>query len=147
VAIYGASYGGYAAMAGLIFTPELYKCGINYVGVVDPLAMIDDIPVQRRFSRALMYELIGNPKTESAYLREISPLEHLNRLRAPVLLAYGGLDQRVKIDQGRALSGELTRLKKPHVTIIEDDEGHGFQHLTPRLRLYRKMEDFLRKNL
>ena len=149
IAIYGASYGGYAALMGLITTPELYRCGISYAGVTD----LGDVVKrgEQRFRlpdvRLLFEETIGDLKADKERLRETSPLANTDKINAPVFLAYGKLDPRVPFGEGRDLARELKRKGKQFVLMVKDDEGHGFQKEENKIEFYRKVDEFLKENL
>lgn len=147
IAIYGASYGGYAAMAGLVFTPELYRCGINYVGVTDVQLLFSTVPREDRFRLLYRAHLVGDPKSDAELLMRISPVNHIEKLRAPVMLAYGFRDSRVDIKHARKLIAELKRLNKSHEAMIADNEGHGFFRPKNVIAYYTRMEAFLARNM
>ncbi len=145
VAIYGASYGGYAALAGVTFTPELYRCAINYVGVSD-LNLITSWARGRsgRGDDMFYREKVGDDK-EYKYNR--SPLNFVERIRVPTLHAYGFNDPRVVIENWTRLEAKLKQFKKPYEIIIQGNEGHGFQNESGRIGFYAKLEAFLDKNM
>jgi dipeptidyl aminopeptidase/acylaminoacyl peptidase len=143
VCIYGASYGGYAALAGVTFTPELYRCAVNYVGVSN-LRLIASV-ARHRDRGSLLFDKtrVG----EGAMLDERSPVNYVENIRVPTLHAYGDNDVRVIQDHWFALETALKRYHKPYEYITESKEGHGFGHTDSRLRFYGLMEKFLAKNL
>ncbi len=143
VAIVGASYGGYAALAGVTFTPDLYCCAVNYVGVSD-LTIITSWA--RRPDPQHLYEKnwIGDDKT---YLYERSPVNFVQNIRVPILNAYGENDPRVDLDHWKRLKAQLDRYGKPYEFVQEGNEGHGFRHESARVGFYRRVEEFLAKNL
>jgi dipeptidyl aminopeptidase/acylaminoacyl peptidase len=145
VAIYGASYGGYAALAGLTFTPELYRCGINYVGVSDLGAQIADYKI----SFSPYYQLFASQQVgdDRAYLHDRSPVNFVQNIRAPLLNAYGYNDARVDIRQWKLLEPALKKYGKTYEIIINDKEGHGFQNEAARLDFYHRLEAFLARHL
>ena len=150
IAIYGASYGGYAALVGLEFTPELYRCGISYAGVTDVPDLIKSFEQRaslRAVIRLLTTEAIGDRRADKAQLKDVSPQNHVDRIQAPVLLAYGELDPRVPISQGRSLARELKKHGKKFELIVKPDEGHGFFKEENKIEFYRKVDDFLKENL
>lgn len=144
VAIYGASYGGYAALAGLTFTPELFKCGVNYVGVSDLRYLTswtaDDAKATRRFYESWV-------ALDSAKLAARSPVNFVERIRVPSLHIYGLNDPRVKIEHWRRLEAELKKHDKPYEFIEAKDEGHGFYGEANRIAYYKKLEEFFARNL
>ncbi len=147
VAIYGGSYGGYATMAGLVFTPELYRCGVNIAGVTDIDTFIKRPEAQTRASRVWATHAIGDVKREKEQLEEVSPLNHVDRIQAPVFLAYGGQDERVPISQGKRLAEELRKHGKSFELMVKDEEGHGFLREENRIEFYRRVDAFLKEHL
>lgn len=145
VAIMGASYGGYAALAGVTFTPELYCCAVNYVGVSD-LNLITSW-AEGRFSRGndMFYrEWVGDDRE---YKFNRSPLNFVDRIRVPTFHAYGFNDPRVKIENWTRLEAKLKQHNKPYESIIQDDEGHGFRNEKGRIDYYARLEAFLAKHM
>jgi dipeptidyl aminopeptidase/acylaminoacyl peptidase len=145
VAIYGASYGGYATLAGLTFTPELYRCGINYVGVSDLGAQVANFKISRSPTAQLFATArMGDDRT---YLHDRSPVNFVQNIRVPLLNAYGFNDARVDIRQWKLLEPELKKYGKTYEIIINDKEGHGYYNEKARLNFYHRMDDFLAKYL
>ncbi|MDI1251495.1 MAG: S9 family peptidase [Lacunisphaera sp.] len=147
VLIAGASYGGYATMAGLVYTPELYCAGINYVGVVDinnliPKAMPADL-MHWRHTR------LGNPgdSADRKRVHDTSPVHFAERVRVPLLMAYGKNDPRVTIDQAYDIERALKRSNVPYELIIEKDEGHGFRMEEKRIAFYKRIDAFLKQHV
>lgn len=146
ICIYGASYGGYATMAGLTFTPELYKCGINYVGVTDVGLLFDSMPRHWEPQKEVMKEQIGDPK-DKEFMNSISPLAHVENIQAPLFIVHGRRDPRVVIEHADDLRKAMRKLDKPFEWMVKANEGHGFQKEENRLELYRRMDKFLEKHL
>ena len=143
VAIYGASYGGYATLAGLTFTPELYRCGINYVGPSDMLIQISDYKISRdAFARLFASQRVGDG---NAFLHDRSPVNFVERIRVPLLNAYGYNDPRVNIKQWEVLEPKLKQFGKSYEIRIEKNEGHGFHNESNRIAFYKAVEAFLGK--
>ena len=147
IAIYGASYGGYATLAGLAFTPELYACGVDYVGVSNIFTLLETLPPYWEWGRQMMYEMIGNPETEKELLEAASPLFHIDQIKAPLFVAQGANDQRVKQAESDQIV-EALRTKGIDVPyMLKDDEGHGFYNEENQFDFYREMEKFLAQHL
>lgn len=144
VCIYGASYGGYAALAGVTFTPELYKCAVNYVGVSD-LTYLGREDGASRIRLDIFHNAWIHPDMEE--LRRRSPANYVANIRVPTLHAYGENDPRVDIRHWKRLKAELDKHKKPYEYLREGDEGHGFSNAEARIRFYTRLEQFLGKNL
>ena len=147
VAIYGASYGGYAVLAGLAFTPELYCCGIDYCGVSNLFTFMNTIPPYWKPMLEMMYEQVGNPETDHDLLAAASPALHADKIRVPLFIAQGANDPRVN----KAESDQMVEaLRKNGVEIeymVKENEGHGFHNQENRFDFYRAMEKFLTKYL
>lgn len=147
IGIYGASYGGYATLAGVTFTPNLYACGVDYVGVSNIFVLLNTIPPYWELGRQMLYEMIGDPEKDKALLKEVSPVFHVDQIKAPLFIAQGANDPRVK----KAESDQVVEaLKKRDIDVpymVKDNEGHGFHNEENRFDFYRAMEKFLHKYL
>ncbi len=151
VCIYGASYGGYATLAGLTMTPDLYQCGIDYVGVVD-LEMLEkwDTKHDREGGiTAWFHHAIGNPDNpeDRARMKKTSPVNLLSKLDDPLFIIHGRRDPRVEIAQAEKLMDRLDDLNKPYIKLIKKKEGHGFRREKNKLELYKMMDKFLKEHL
>ena len=154
VCIAGASYGGYATMAGLVFTPDLYRCGINSIGVTDQLQLLDNFA--RRASRFQSWDeepLLewGDLSTEEGqkYAKEISPILHVDNMKAPVLILHGSNDYVVPVFHARDLISKLDRLGKTYDSMFQAYEGHCVVSCgeLANLEYLNKQEEFLNKYL
>lgn len=145
VAIYGASYGGYAAMAGVTSTPELYRCAVNYVGAVDMTYLGRRDQGGNPRMNEMFYEIWVHPDMEE--LKRRSPVNHVEAIRVPTLHAYGENDPRVEFRHWKKLKAELDRHHKPYEVVNQVDEGHGFAAPSARIKFYLRLEEFLRKHL
>ena len=139
--IFGASYGGYAALEGAVKEPDLYRCAIGYVGVYDLRLMSTrgDIP-QSAFGTNYLKLVLGDDSDE-LYAR--SPIAHLDRLKAKTMLIVGGADRRVPPIHGESLHAALQARKIEHVWVYEGMEGHGYYDEKHVADLYAKLLDFL----
>ena len=149
IAIAGASYGGYATLMGLLQNPELFRAGINWVGVTDPGLMFSvgwsDVSEQsKRYGYAT---LIGDPVADAELFKTISPLAQAARIKQPLLMAYGGWDVRVPIVHGE----KFRDANKPHNPQLEwvvyPEEGHGWHKPETRLDFWGRVERFLAQHL
>lgn len=147
VAIYGGSYGGYAVLAGLSFTPELYACGVDYVGVSNLLTFLKSIPPYWKPYLEMLHKMAGDPQTDKELFEEISPLFHADNIRVPLLVAQGAKDPRVNINESNQIVAALRKRKIPVTYLVKQNEGHGFRNQENRLDFYRAMEKFLAKHL
>jgi len=147
VAIYGGSYGGYAVLAGLTKTPELYACGIDYVGVSNLFTFMQTIPPYWKPFLSMMYEMVGDPERDRAMLTERSPALNAERIRAPLLIAQGARDPRVAKDESDQMVAALKARGIEVPYIVKDNEGHGFHNEENRFEFYEAMEAFLARHL
>ncbi len=143
IAIYGASYGGYATLAGITLTPELYCCAIDYVGVANMFTFMKTIPPYWEPMRQMFYEMVGDPVKDSLMLAEVSPAFHADRIRCPLLVAQGANDPRVNINESNQMVEALKNRGVSVEYIVKDNEGHGFYNQENQFDFYRAMEKFL----
>ncbi|GHV44402.1 peptidase [Synergistales bacterium] len=147
LAIYGGSYGGYSALAGATFTPDLYSCAVSYVGPSNIFTLLNSIPPYWEPLRDMEYEMVGDPVKDKALLEEVSPVFHADKIKIPLLVAQGANDPRVK----RAESDQIVEAVKKNgqdvVYLVKDNEGHGFHNEENRFDFYRAMEEFFRAHL
>ena len=147
VCIYGASYGGYATMAGLTYTPELYKCGINYVGVTDIPLLFKTAPDSWAAGEEQMKIMVGDPDTEKEFLEQWSPSHHADKIQAAVFMAYGAQDPRVSIKHAKVMEKALKKSGVDYELMVKRDEGHGFRKEENRYDFYGEMDKFLAEHL
>ena len=147
VAIYGASYGGYAALAGVTFTPDLYACAVDYVGVSNLLTFMQTIPPYWKPMLDMMYEMVGDPVAERDQMIACSPVFHADRIRVPLLIAQGANDPRVNKAESDQMVEALRRRGIEVEYMVKDNEGHGFSNQENRFDFYRAMERFFAKYL
>ena len=147
IGIYGGSYGGYATLAGLVYTPDLYAAGVDYVGVSNLFTFIKAIPPYWKPYLEMLYEMIGHPEKDKDLLTAASPVFHSDKIKVPLLIAQGANDPRVN----KAESDQMVEaLKKRGIEvpyIVKTNEGHGFSNEENRFEFYRAMEEFLGKHL
>lgn len=147
IAIYGGSYGGYATLAGLTFTPDLYACGIDYVGVSNLFTFMQTIPPYWRPMLEMMYEQVGHPEHNADQLAATSPALHADKIKVPLFVAQGANDPRVN----KAESDQMVEALRQRGVVVEymvkDNEGHGFHNQENRFDFYRAMERFLKAHL
>ncbi len=148
--IMGASYGGYAVMMGLARDPERWRCGINYAGVTDINMMFDVTWSDMSNSDFLRYsakEMIGDPVKDAAMFKAYSPLENAAKIKAPVLMAYGGEDVRVPRVHGERMRDALLKQGTPVEWVVYEEEAHGFLLESNRYDFYSRVAKFLDANL
>ncbi|MFN3529947.1 MAG: S9 family peptidase [Bacteroidia bacterium] len=147
IAIYGGSYGGYAVLAGLAFTPDLYACGIDYVGVSNLFTLMQTIPPYWEQGREMFYEMIGHPQKDSLHYVEASPVFHADKITKPLMVVQGAMDPRVKKSESDQIVEALAARGIEVDYILREDEGHGFRKQENRIALYESIEQFLARHL
>jgi dipeptidyl aminopeptidase/acylaminoacyl peptidase len=147
VAIFGGSYGGYAALAGVTFTPDLYRCAVDIVGPSNLKTLIETIPPYWQPQIALFHQRVGNPETDADFLWSRSPLSRAASIKTPLLIAQGANDPRVKQAESEQIVAALRDAGIDHEYMLFPDEGHGFAKPENRLRFYAAAERFLARHL
>ena len=151
VCIYGASYGGYAVMAGITFTPDMYKCAVNYVGVTDLELLWETMPPQWEIFEEQQKVDIGDPEKDKELLKARSPLNFVDRIKTPLYIVHGVRDWRVDIEHARKLRRELEKVGKKegedYYWMVKADEGHGFVGEANRVELYKELDKFFKTYL
>ncbi|WP_052667719.1 alpha/beta hydrolase family protein [Nitriliruptor alkaliphilus] len=147
VAIYGGSYGGYAALAGVTFTPDRFACAVDLVGPSNLKTLIESVPPYWAPMIAQFHNRVGNPETEEAFLWERSPLSKADQVARPLLIAQGANDPRVKQAESEQFVAALTEQGIDHEYLLFEDEGHGFVKPENKMRFYAATESFLAKHL
>jgi dienelactone hydrolase len=147
VAIYGGSYGGYAALAGATFTPDLFRCAVDIVGPSNLKTLIETIPPYWAPMIAQFHRRVGDPDKDADFLWSRSPLSRVGDIRIPLLIAQGANDPRVKQDESEQIVAALTEAGIDHEYLLFPDEGHGFAKPENRLRFYAAAERFLARHL
>ena len=147
VAIYGASYGGYAVLEGLVKTPDLYAAGVDYVGVSNLFTFFKTIPPYWAPYLEMMYEMVGHPEKDKDWFQEHSPALNADKIVKPLLVAQGAKDPRVNINESNQIVEALRKRGVEVVYIVKENEGHGFQNEENRFDFYEAMEKFLNTHL
>jgi dipeptidyl aminopeptidase/acylaminoacyl peptidase len=147
VAIYGGSYGGYAALVGAAFTPELFRCAVDIVGPSNLKTLIETIPPYWAPMIAQFHNRVGDPAMDEDFLWSRSPLSRVRDIRIPLLIAQGANDPRVKQAESEQIVAALTEAGIDHEYMLFPDEGHGFAKPENRLRFYAAAERFLARYL
>lgn len=145
VVIMGGSYGGYATLAGLAFTPDVYAAGVDIVGPSNLFTLLDSVPAYWEAARAFLYGMVGDPKTEEGKKRmqEASPLFSVDKINKPLLIVQGANDPRVKQAEADQIVIALRDKGKKVNYILADDEGHGFRKPVNSMAMYAETEKFL----
>ena len=147
VAIYGGSYGGYAALAGLAFTPELYAAGVDYVGVSNLFTFMNTIPPYWRPQLPKFQDMVGHPEKDKERLTRTSPALHADKIRVPLMVVQGARDPRVNKAESDQMVEALRKRGVEVPYIVKDNEGHGFRNDENQFEFYGAMESFLGKHL
>lgn len=153
ICIYGGSYGGYATLMGVIKEPDLYQCGVGYVGVYDLPWFRDgdgnDWSRQtgrdaREGREQWMSAFVGD---DMEALKEVSPVHNVDKIKADLFIVHGGSDVRVVLGHAERLRDALDAIGKDYEWLVKDEEGHGFQNVDNREELYNKMLAFFEKHI
>lgn len=148
IAIMGGSFGGYLALAGVTFEPDLYRCAVTECGVFDWEYFIKSKRSDGRPGEyAMLVDRLGKPGRDHDRLEEISPLAHVDQIRVPVFIAHGRDDNIVDVVQSKKLAAALKKNRIPHETFFRSLEGHGFYSYKDRVDYYHRVEAFLAANL
>jgi dipeptidyl aminopeptidase/acylaminoacyl peptidase len=147
VAIYGGSYGGYCTLAGLAFTPDLYACGVDYVGVSNLFTFLNTIPPYWKPMLEMMYEMVGHPEHDKELLESASPVYHVDKMKAPLFVVQGVKDPRVNIDESDQIVNALRAKGIDVPYLVKENEGHGFHNEENKFEFYELFEQFLEKHL
>jgi len=147
IAIMGGSYGGYATLVGLTFTPDVFACGVDIVGPSNIITLMQSIPPYWEPIRKNFYHRVGNLDTETDFLKARSPLFFVDRIEKPLLIGQGANDPRVKQAESEQIFDAMKQAGKPVEYVVYSDEGHGFARPENRLHFYAIAEEFLAKYL
>ena len=147
LAIFGGSYGGYAALAGATFTPDLYACAVSYVGPSNIFTLLETIPPYWKPMIEMEYEEIGDPVKDKELLEEISPVFHAENIKIPLFIAQGANDPRVNKAESDQIVEAVRKAGKEVIYMVKENEGHGFHNEENRFDFYRQMEEFFKKYL
>ncbi|MBB4823252.1 dipeptidyl aminopeptidase/acylaminoacyl peptidase [Sporosarcina luteola] len=147
IGIYGTSFGGYATLAGIAFTPDLYAAAVDNVGVANLFTLLETIPPYWETMRQDLYKKMGHPEDDKELLEAVSPVFHADKMKTPLFIAQGANDPRVN----RAESDQMVEaLQKRGVEVkymLKENEGHGFHNEENRIEFYNAMIEFLDKHL
>jgi dipeptidyl aminopeptidase/acylaminoacyl peptidase len=149
IAIYGASYGGYATLAGVTYTPDLYAAAVDYVGVSNMFTFMNTIPPYWKPYLDQFHEMVGDPKNpkDSLLLAEVSPALHVDKIKTPLFIAQGANDPRVNKAESDQMVAAFKKRGVDVEYMVKNDEGHGFHNQSNQYDFYGAMEKFLDKHL
>ncbi|MED4454004.1 S9 family peptidase [Metabacillus fastidiosus] len=147
IGIYGASFGGYATLAGITFTPDLYKAAVDYVGVSNIFTLLDTVPPYWETMRNMFYERVGHPEKDKELLTAVSPVFHADKIKTPLFVAQGANDPRVNKAESDQIVEALRKRGVDVEYMVKDNEGHGFANEENRIEFYNAMIKFLDSHL
>ncbi|RCJ19382.1 peptidase S9 [Nostoc sp. ATCC 43529] len=147
IAIMGGSYGGYATLVGLTFTPEIFAAGVDIVGPSNLITLIQTIPPYWEPLKAMFYHRVGNLETEAEFLKSRSPLFFADKIQKPLLIGQGANDPRVKQSESDQIVNAMQQAGLPVKYVLYPDEGHGFARPENRLHFFAIAEEFLAQYL
>lgn len=147
IAIYGGSYGGFAALVGATFTPDVFCCAVDIVGVSNIITWINTIPPYWKPMLNMLKDRVGDPEKDEEFLKSRSPLFKVDQIKIPMLIAQGANDPRVPQAESEQVVAVLKEKGIDHEYMLFEDEGHGFAKPENRLKFYAAAEKFLAKHL
>ncbi len=147
VAIFGGSYGGYAALVGATFTPDVFCCAVDACGISNLVTWIKSVPPYWLTGLAMIHKRMGNPDTEEEFLKSRSPLFKVDQIKIPILIGQGANDPRVKQAESEQIVEAMKKKGLEYEYILFEDEGHGFAKPENRLKFFAAAEKFLAKHL
>jgi dipeptidyl aminopeptidase/acylaminoacyl peptidase len=147
IAIYGSNFGGFSALYGLCFHPDLYACGVSYSGLINLFTYIKDVPSYYKPIMQMYYERVGNPEKDADYFRTVSPVFNISKIKDPVLIAQGAKDPRANINEVNEFVRKLKNRNVPITYILKENEGYYFKSQENRIEFYSELEKFLSENL
>lgn len=147
IAIYGESYGGYAALVGATFTPNTFCCAVDCWGPSNLVTLVHSIVEFRPMGKAKLYNRVGNPETEADFLKSRSPLFKADQIKIPVFVVHGGNDPRVKQEESEQIVAAMKARNLDYQYMLFPEEGHGISSPMNRFKLAVAIEKFLAKHL
>lgn len=147
IGIYGASFGGYATLAGITYTPDLYAAAVDYVGVSNIFTLLNTIPPYWETMRNLFYERVGHPEKDKDLLTAVSPIFHADKIKTPLFVAQGANDPRVNKAESDQIVEALRARGVDVEYMLKENEGHGFANEENRIEFYNAMVKFFDSHL
>ena len=149
IAIYGASHGGYATLMGLVKTPELYTCGVDYVGISNIETFFKSFPPHWNEQKKLAYKYWYNLEDEAelAIAKQVSPINNVDKITKPLFVIQGANDPRVNINESNQIVKALRAKGFEVPYMVKYNEGHGFVREENKIELYKVMLGFFAQNL
>jgi dipeptidyl aminopeptidase/acylaminoacyl peptidase len=147
IAIYGGSYGGYSALVGATFTPDVFCCAVDLVGPSNLVTFLATVPPYWVSFKKQFDLRLGDPETDAAFLIARSPLSKVDSIKIPMLIVQGANDPRVNQAESEQIVAAMKAKGLPYEYVLFPDEGHGFAKPENRLKFYAIAEKFLAKHL
>jgi dipeptidyl aminopeptidase/acylaminoacyl peptidase len=147
IAIFGGSFGGFSALYGVSFHPELYNCAIVKYGLINFFTYLKDVPPFVKPYLKMTYEMVGNPETDADQLRAISPVFHTDKIKSPLLIFQGAKDPRANISELNQFVRELMKRNVPVTYRLKENERAFFRSEHNRMEMYAEIETFLSANM
>lgn len=147
IAIFGDGFGGFSALYGVSFHPQLYNCAVIKYGLINFFTYIKDVPPYLKPRLQMMYEMIGNPETDAEQLRAISPVFHTDKIKAPLLIFQGAKDESANISELNQFVRELKKQNVPVTYFLKQNERKVFRSEHNRMEMYTEIEKFLDNNM
>lgn len=145
--IYGGSYGGYATLSALTFAPEVFQAGVNIVGPSNLFTLMESIPEKWHLFREEMYLRVGHPEKEKELLKARSPVFHAANIQAPLFIAHGAQDQRVKLAEAEQIVEAMKANGLEYELMVKENDGHGFLNAENRIEFFNRAEKFLNQHV
>ncbi|MDB5128924.1 MAG: hypothetical protein JWQ85_3156 [Mucilaginibacter sp.] len=147
IAIFGGSFGGFSALYGVSFHPELYNCAIVKYGLINFFTYLKDVPPFVKPYLKMTYEMVGNPETDADQLRAISPVFHTDKIKSPLLIFQGAKDPRANISELNQFVRELKKRNVPVTYRLKENERAFFRSEHNRMEMYTEIDTFLSANM
>ncbi len=147
IAIFGGRFGGFSALYGVSFHPELYNCAVVQYGLINFFTYIKDAPPFFKPYLKMTYEIVGNPETDADQLRAISPVFHTDKIKVPLIIFQGAKDQRANISELNQFVRELRKRNVDVKYFLKPNERAYFRNEHNRMEMYAEIEKFLDKNM
>mgnify|MGYP000879950427 FL=1 len=147
IGIYGGSYGGYATLAGVTYTPDLYAAAVDYVGVANLFTFMQTIPPYWKPYLDMMHEMVGDPEKDEEMMRAASPVFHVENIKTPLFIAQGANDPRVNKNESDQIVEALKNRGIEVQYMLKENEGHGFHNEENQFDFYGAMEEFFKRHL
>jgi len=147
IAIMGARFGGFSALYGMSFHPQLYNCAVVQFGLINFFTYLKDVPPFFKPRLQMTYEMVGNPETDANQFRAISPVFHANKIKAPLIIFQGAKDPRANISELNQFVRELQKDNVPVKYVLKENERSFFKSEHNRMEMYAEIEKFLNANM